>query len=222
MAYPPHSRTLSLAVFLLLFPFSRVCPLTVLCRSLLFCSYLGDRRSFQRDVARPVRAALSSEGDGRATVEGLAELEKLHKQARVSTAFVNDVFFPFCSSFDTMHDLFISVSSLRLYGSVLLAFLLVWRQCLGASHFIPPPVPRTSDKTEQVLPFILRREKREVLADLPPKIITEIMCDLTPEQRRLHKTWERGGMNRSQQTLKQFRERSPTILLAVYLKVSLG
>ena len=139
MAYPPHSRTLSLAVFLLLFPFSRVCPLTVLCRSLLFCSYLGDRRSFQRDVARPVRAALSSEGDGRATVEGLAELEKLHKQARMSTAFVNDVFFPFCSSFDTMHDLFISVSSLRLYGSVLLAFLLVWRQCLGASHFIQNP-----------------------------------------------------------------------------------
>ena len=46
-----------------------------------------------------------------------------------------------------------------------------------------------------MLPFVLRREKREVLADLPPKIITEIVCDLTPEPRRLHKTWERGGKN---------------------------
>ena len=63
--------------------------------------------------------------------------------------------------------------------------------------FIPPPLPLTSDISEQVLPFVLRREKREVLADLPPKIITEIVCDLTPEQRRLHKTWERGGENRS-------------------------
>ncbi|CAM9816122.1 unnamed protein product, partial [Ectocarpus sp. 12 AP-2014] len=46
----------------------------------LMPGYLGDRRSFQRDVARPVRAALSSDGDGRATVEGLQELEKLHRQ----------------------------------------------------------------------------------------------------------------------------------------------
>lgn len=45
----------------------------------------------------------------------------------------------------------------------------------------------------QVLPFVLRREKSEVLADLPPKIITEMVCDLTPEQRRLHNMWERGG-----------------------------
>lgn len=43
-------------------------------------SYLGDRRSFQREVARPVRAALSADGDGKATVEGLRELEKLHRQ----------------------------------------------------------------------------------------------------------------------------------------------
>lgn len=45
----------------------------------------------------------------------------------------------------------------------------------------------------QVLPFVLRREKAEVLADLPPKIITDILCDLTPAQRMLHRMWERGG-----------------------------
>lgn len=91
--------------------------------------YLGDRRSFQRDVARPVRAALSADGDGRATVTGLKELEKLHRQ---------------------------------------------------------------------VLPFVLRREKVEVLADLPPKIVTDLLCDLTPEQRRLHEMWERGGEDATQ------------------------
>ncbi|CAM9956577.1 unnamed protein product, partial [Sphacelaria rigidula] len=90
----------------------------------LMPGYLGDRRSFQRDVVRPVRLALSSEGDGKATVEGLKELDHLH---------------------------------------------------------------------HQVLPFVLRREKTEVLADLPPKIITEIMCNLTPTQRRLHNIWERGA-----------------------------
>lgn len=48
----------------------------------------------------------------------------------------------------------------------------------------------------QVLPFVLRREKGEVLAELPPKIITEMVCDLTPEQRRLHSMWERGGKSK--------------------------
>lgn len=48
--------------------------------------YLGDRRSFQRDVARPVRLALSSEGDGRATVEGLQELEHLHRQVNIRSS----------------------------------------------------------------------------------------------------------------------------------------
>ena len=69
------------------------------CVALYCISYLGDRRCFLRDVAKPVRAALSSDGDGRSTVEGLQELEKLHKQVRTSTFSVDDVVF-FCSSFD--------------------------------------------------------------------------------------------------------------------------
>lgn len=39
---------------------------------------------------------------------------------------------------------------------------------------------------KQVMPFILRRTKDEVLADLPPKIIQDIHCDLSPLQRRLY------------------------------------
>ncbi|CAB1096075.1 unnamed protein product [Ectocarpus sp. CCAP 1310/34] len=102
--------------------------------------FLMPGRSFQRHVARPVRAALSSDGDGRATVEGLQELEKLHRQAGSRSP------------------------------------MLLWIVLVVA-----------------VLPFVLRREKSEVLADLPSKIITEMVCDLTPEQRRLHNIWARGG-----------------------------
>ncbi|CAD7702492.1 unnamed protein product [Ostreobium quekettii] len=44
---------------------------------------------------------------------------------------------------------------------------------------------------KQVMPFILRRTKDEVLADLPPKIIQDIYCDLSPLQRRLYEDFSR-------------------------------
>jgi len=37
---------------------------------------------------------------------------------------------------------------------------------------------------KQIMPFVLRRTKQQVLHDLPPKIITDIVCDLTPFQVR--------------------------------------
>ena len=37
---------------------------------------------------------------------------------------------------------------------------------------------------KQVLPFVLRRTKEEVLSDLPPKIIQDYYCDLSPLQVR--------------------------------------
>jgi hypothetical protein len=36
------------------------------------------------------------------------------------------------------------------------------------------------------MPFVLRRTKQQVLKDLPPKIITDVYCDLTPLQRQLY------------------------------------
>lgn len=35
---------------------------------------------------------------------------------------------------------------------------------------------------KQVLPFVLRRTKEEVLSDLPPKIIQDYYCELSPLQ----------------------------------------
>ena len=40
---------------------------------------------------------------------------------------------------------------------------------------------------KQALPFILRRLKEDVLKDLPPKIIQDYYCDLSPLQRLLYK-----------------------------------
>jgi TATA-binding protein-associated factor len=39
---------------------------------------------------------------------------------------------------------------------------------------------------QQVLPFILRREKEHVLKELPPKIITTIPCDMSDVQRKIY------------------------------------
>ena len=39
---------------------------------------------------------------------------------------------------------------------------------------------------KQVMPFVLRRTKQQVLSDLPPKIITDISCELTLFQRQLY------------------------------------
>lgn len=42
---------------------------------------------------------------------------------------------------------------------------------------------------QQVLPFILRREKEQVLKELPPKIITVIPCDMSEVQKRLYQAF---------------------------------
>ena len=39
---------------------------------------------------------------------------------------------------------------------------------------------------KQVLPFLLRRLKEDVLSDLPPKIIQDHQCDLSDLQKRLY------------------------------------
>ena len=42
----------------------------------------------------------------------------------------------------------------------------------------------------QVLPFILRRLKESVLQDLPPKIIQDYYCNMSPVQRMLYQEFE--------------------------------
>jgi TATA-binding protein-associated factor len=55
---------------------------------------------------------------------------------------------------------------------------------------------------QQVLPFILRREKEQVLQELPPKIITTIPCEMTSSQVRLYQ--EFCSSNEGQNSLRAF------------------
>ncbi|EFJ48604.1 hypothetical protein VOLCADRAFT_74566 [Volvox carteri f. nagariensis] len=48
-----------------------------------------------------------------------------------------------------------------------------------------------------LLPFVLRRTKGQVLADLPPKIITDIYCDLSDLQARLYADFQQSKALRS-------------------------
>lgn len=46
---------------------------------------------------------------------------------------------------------------------------------------------------QQVLPFILRREKEYVMKELPPKCIIDIPCELSAEQQRIYEAFCRGS-----------------------------
>eukprot|EP01135_Chromosphaera_perkinsii_P008708 Nk52_evm41s1444 gene=Nk52_evmTU41s1444 len=49
---------------------------------------------------------------------------------------------------------------------------------------------------KQVLPFLLRRMKEDVLKDLPPKIIQDYYCDLSPLQVKLHEDFAKSHLQR--------------------------
>jgi len=48
----------------------------------------------------------------------------------------------------------------------------------------------------QVLPFVLRRMKEEVLQDLPPKIIQDYYCDLSPLQQQLYENFAKSQLKK--------------------------
>lgn len=54
---------------------------------------------------------------------------------------------------------------------------------------------------KQVMPFLLRRTKDEVLSDLPEKIIQDRYCDLSPVQLRLYEKFSSSGVQRDISTL---------------------
>jgi TATA-binding protein-associated factor len=66
---------------------------------------------------------------------------------------------------------------------------------------------------KQVLPFILRRMKEDVLEDLPPKIIQDYDCELSPLQKMMYESYsqqevdgiqhKKGGVFQSLQYLRK-------------------
>lgn len=49
----------------------------------------------------------------------------------------------------------------------------------------------------QVLPFLLRRMKEDVLQDLPPKITQDYFCELSSLQRQLYEDFQRTQAHQS-------------------------
>lgn len=49
----------------------------------------------------------------------------------------------------------------------------------------------------QVLPFLLRRMKEDVLQDLPPKIIQDYQCELSPLQAQLYEDFSKSTAQRN-------------------------
>lgn len=58
----------------------------------------------------------------------------------------------------------------------------------------------------KVMPFLLRRTKDEVLADLPPKIIQDRYCDLSPLQLQLYEDFSHSQVKQEVSTLVQTME----------------
>ena len=54
----------------------------------------------------------------------------------------------------------------------------------------------------QVTPFVLRRMKNEVAAELPPKLETELPCPLNEEQRKIYRELAEGGIKQHGSDLK--------------------
>ncbi|KAK3258176.1 btaf1 RNA polymerase II, B-TFIID transcription factor-associated, 170kDa [Cymbomonas tetramitiformis] len=53
---------------------------------------------------------------------------------------------------------------------------------------------------KKVMPFMLRRTKDQVLKDLPPKIIQDVFCELSPMQRFLYEQFSTSNACRDVQT----------------------
>ena len=60
----------------------------------------------------------------------------------------------------------------------------------------------------QVLPFILRRMKEDVLKDLPPKITQDYYCDLSPIQKLLYEDFAKEQKDKKEAKTHIFQVRS--------------
>jgi len=110
-------------------------------------------------------------------------LKSDHKLVLTGTPVQNKVF-EVWSTFDFLMPNFLGSSS---SFSKEFATPITKGQGIGASA---TDVATSMDKLkllhQQVLPFILRREKDQVLQDLPPKTITTIKCEMSPTQSQLY------------------------------------
>lgn len=70
------------------------------------------------------------------------------------------------------------------------------------------PIVRAEDKRagtdlrRRIMPFILRRLKKDVLTELPDKVERRLSCEMTPKQEKVYKAWFIKSQKEFQETLK--------------------
>ena len=72
---------------------------------------------------------------------------------------------------------------------------------------------------KQVSPFVLRRLKKEVATELPPKLETELPCQLTDEQKKEYRKLTEGAMHEHGENLKKAFKTAPTHIFALLTRL---
>ena len=72
---------------------------------------------------------------------------------------------------------------------------------------------------KQISPFVIRRVKREVAKELPPKIETEIACQLSNEQKSIYKKFTEEALNTHGENLSKAFASSSTHIFALLVRL---
>ena len=104
-----------------------------------------------------------------------------------------------CLSIEATHRLALSVHLSRILLWICGRFLGISCPVCLARKELENNLLEDSAKTllllrRQVTPFVLRRMKNEVAAELPPKLETELPCPLNEEQRKIYRELAEGGI----------------------------
>lgn len=118
-----------------------------------------------------------------ATARASRRLKSIHRLILTGTPVQNKVF-EVWSTFDFLMPNFLGTQA---SFSKEFARPITKGQSIGASASdVATSMEKLKVLHQQVLPFILRREKEQVLKELPPKTITTILCDMSPLQSQLY------------------------------------
>ena len=71
---------------------------------------------------------------------------------------------------------------------------------------------------KQVLPFVLRRMKEDVLSDLPPKIIQDYYCELSPLQKELYEDFAKQQANEIRDDIESKEEKQHIFKALQYMR----
>ena len=84
---------------------------------------------------------------------------------------------------------------------------------------ISRPTKGSSILRKQISPFVIRRVKREVAKELPPKIETEIACQLSNEQKSIYKKFTEEALNTHGENLSNAFASSSTHIFALLVRL---